>query len=46
MSTLITGCLIEFARSGFRLDWDGIHGAPHWSLIGSEQRATSEHLQF
>ena len=33
MSSLITGRLIEFARSEFRLDWDGIHGAPHWSRV-------------
>ncbi len=33
MSSLITKRLIEFARSEFRLDWDGIHGAPHWSRV-------------
>jgi uncharacterized protein len=33
MSSLITRRLIKFARSEFRLDWDGIHGAPHWSRV-------------
>ena len=33
MSSLITSRLIEFARSEFRLDWDGIHGASHWSRV-------------
>jgi uncharacterized protein len=33
MSSLITRRLIEFARSEFRLDWAGIHGAPHWSRV-------------
>ena len=33
MSSLITKRLIEFARSEFRLDWHGIHGAPHWSRV-------------
>ena len=33
MSSLITQRLITFARDEFRLDWDGIHGAPHWSRV-------------
>ncbi|MBK6740483.1 MAG: hypothetical protein IPG64_22915 [Haliea sp.] len=33
MSSLITQRLITFARKEFRLDWDGIHGAPHWSRV-------------
>lgn len=33
MATLITSRLIEFARNEFRLDWEGIHGAPHWSRV-------------
>ena len=33
MSSLITQRLITFARNEFRLDWDGIHGAPHWSRV-------------
>lgn len=31
--SLITGKLIQFARDEFRLDWDGIHGAPHWARV-------------
>jgi uncharacterized protein len=33
MSSLITQRLITFARKEFCLDWDGIHGAPHWSRV-------------
>ncbi len=33
MSSLITNRLISFARKEFRLDWEGIHGAPHWSRV-------------
>lgn len=33
MPSLITNRLMEFVRSEFRLDWDGIHGAPHWSRV-------------
>lgn len=33
MSSLITQRLIAFARNEFRLNWDGIHGAPHWSRV-------------
>src|SRR3546814_3295139 len=33
LSSLITKRLIEFARSEFRLDWEGIHGVPHWSRV-------------
>ena len=33
METLITQRLVAFARQEFRLDWDGIHGAPHWSRV-------------
>jgi uncharacterized protein len=31
--TLITDKLIRFARQEFRLDWGGIHGAPHWARV-------------
>jgi uncharacterized protein len=31
--TLITPTLINFARREFRLNWDGIHGAPHWARV-------------
>ena len=33
MEILISKQLIAFARQEFRLDWDGIHGAPHWSRV-------------
>jgi uncharacterized protein len=33
VSSLITQRLIAFARNEFRLNWDGIHGAPHWSRV-------------
>lgn len=33
MSSVITQDFIAFAREHFRLDWDGIHGAPHWSRV-------------
>ena len=33
METLISQQLISFTRQEFRLDWDGIHGAPHWSRV-------------
>jgi uncharacterized protein len=33
MPSLISSQLIRFARKEFRLDWDGIHGAPHWSRV-------------
>jgi len=33
MSSIITQRLIEFARSEFRLHWNGIHGVPHWSRV-------------
>ena len=31
--SLITAELIQFARGEFRLDWEGIHGAPHWARV-------------
>lgn len=30
---LISRELIRFARQEFRLDWRGIHGAPHWARV-------------
>ena len=33
MQSLISRRLIQFARREFRLEWDGIHGAPHWSRV-------------
>jgi uncharacterized protein len=32
-SSLISQKLIAFARREFRLDWYGIHGAPHWARV-------------
>ena len=29
----ITPALINFAQQTFKLDWNGIHGAPHWSRV-------------
>ena len=29
----ITPQLINFARQTFKLEWGGIHGAPHWSRV-------------
>jgi uncharacterized protein len=43
MSSLITQRFIEFARSEFRLDWDGIHGAPHWSRVRHNGLLLAEH---
>lgn len=30
---MISADLIEFLRTQFRLDWHGIHGAPHWARV-------------
>jgi uncharacterized protein len=43
MPSLITSQLIEFARREFRLDWDGIHGAPHWSRVRHNGLTLAEH---
>ena len=43
MSSLITQRLITFARKEFRLDWDGIHGAPHWSRVRHNGLLLAEH---
>ena len=43
MSSLITQRLIEFARSEFRLDWEGIHGSPHWSRVRRNGLLLAEH---
>ena len=32
-SKLITPQLIRFLRQHFALDWQGIHGAPHWERV-------------
>ena len=31
--TLITSEFTTFARHHFKLDWHGIHGAPHWARV-------------
>jgi len=28
-----TARLVVYLRAHFRLDWDGIHGAPHWARV-------------
>ncbi|MEZ5503365.1 MAG: hypothetical protein R3E50_12230 [Halioglobus sp.] len=43
MPSLITPRFIEFARREFRLDWDGIHGAPHWSRVRHNGLLLAEH---
>jgi uncharacterized protein len=43
MPSLITSRLIEFARKEFRLDWEGIHGAPHWSRVRRNGLTLAEH---
>lgn len=43
MSSLVTPRLIEFARSEFRLDWNGIHGAPHWARVRHNGLLLAEH---
>ena len=43
MSSLITQRLIAFARNEFALDWEGIHGAPHWSRVRHNGLLLAEH---
>jgi uncharacterized protein len=43
LPSLITNRLIEFARKEFRLDWEGIHGAPHWSRVRRNGVALAAH---
>ncbi|MGQ0511906.1 MAG: hypothetical protein ACT4P9_14985 [Betaproteobacteria bacterium] len=33
MPSPLTPALLATLRSRFRLDWQGIHGAPHWSRV-------------
>ncbi len=40
--SLITPELIQFARGEFRLDWEGIHGAPHWARVRHNGLALAE----
>ena len=32
-SSIISKELIRFLRERFQLDWEGIHGAPHWARV-------------
>ncbi|WP_229802510.1 hypothetical protein [Parahalioglobus pacificus] len=32
-----------YARNEFRLDWDGIHGAPHWARVRHNGLLLAEH---
>ncbi|MGC6500649.1 MAG: hypothetical protein ACON4C_10680 [Henriciella sp.] len=43
MKTVITNDFIAFARNRFRLDWEGIHGAPHWSRVRHNGLLLAEH---
>ena len=43
MESLITQRLIRFARREFRLDWNGIHGAPHWARVRHNGLLLAEH---
>ena len=43
MNTCITQEFIKFARGHFRLDWDGIHGAPHWSRVRYNALLLADH---
>lgn len=33
MSTHLPPPLLSLLRTRFRLDWHGIHGAPHWARV-------------
>tara|TARA_R110002049_G_scaffold114812_8_gene266164 strand:+ start:6727 stop:7203 length:477 start_codon:yes stop_codon:yes gene_type:complete len=43
MTSLITQRLIAYARKEFFLDWDGIHGAPHWSRVRHNGLLLADH---
>ena len=43
MPSLITSRLIKFARKEFLLDWEGIHGASHWSRVRRNGLTLAEH---
>jgi uncharacterized protein len=53
MKSCITSEFIDFAKARFRLDWTGIHGAPHWSrvrhnglLLAEQQEGDPEVIQW
>lgn len=33
MRSIITPALVSTIRAQFRLDWQGVHGAPHWARV-------------
>jgi len=33
MASLLTSDLIAAVRERFALDWNGIHGVPHWARV-------------
>lgn len=41
--SLITSEFIRFARRHFALDWNGIHGAPHWSRVRHNGLLLAQH---
>ena len=43
MTSVITNDFIAFARNRFRLDWGGIHGAPHWGRVRHNGLLLAEH---
>jgi uncharacterized protein len=43
MTTLINERLLRFARTEFRLEWQGIHGAPHWARVRHNGLLLSAH---
>ena len=45
IGSVITQDFIAFARSRFRLDWQGIHGAPHWSRVRHNGLLIAEHYK-
>ena len=42
-ASVITQDFIAFARNRFRLDWDDIHGARHWSRVRYNGLLLAEH---
>jgi uncharacterized protein len=53
MKSIISNKFIAFITSRFRLDWTGIHGAPHWSrerrngvLLAEHYKTDSEVIQW
>lgn len=40
--THVTPALLERIRAGYRLDWHGIHGLPHWRRVLENGRELAE----